>query len=84
MDGPRSKGFGFVSFSNEDDRNSAMSSLDGTEIMGRPIRVSIAVQRQNRNRSNYNNSGGRDYYGSGRDDFRGSRDNFGDDDYQRY
>lgn len=66
MDGDRSKGFGFVSFANEEDRNSAMSSLDGMEVEGRPLRVSVAYDRDRKSRSS-NEYGG--YGGGYGDDF---------------
>lgn len=41
MDG-RSKGFGFVEMSTEDEAQAAISMWDGQELDGRPIRVSVA------------------------------------------
>jgi len=41
----RSKGFGFISFSRPSDANKALS-MDGTELRGRQVRVSVANERQ--------------------------------------
>ncbi len=46
-DSGRSRGFGFVTFADEDAGEDAMSGLDGTELDGRPIRVSVAQDRRN-------------------------------------
>jgi RNA recognition motif-containing protein len=42
----RSKGFGFVTMSSEEEANKAVSELDGKELDGRPINVSIARSRE--------------------------------------
>ncbi|CAN0881219.1 31 kDa ribonucleoprotein, chloroplastic, partial [Linum grandiflorum] len=44
----RSRGFGFVSFSSADDMNNALDSLDGADLDGRSIRVSVAESRPRR------------------------------------
>ncbi|URE21576.1 selenium-binding protein [Musa troglodytarum] len=41
----RSRGFGFVSFDSEESASSAMTSMDGQELQGRNIRVSLANDR---------------------------------------
>jgi cold-inducible RNA-binding protein len=41
----RSKGFGFVEFTNEDDAKAAISALDGKEIDGRALKVNEARPR---------------------------------------
>ncbi|GAB2221747.1 hypothetical protein Droror1_Dr00012935 [Drosera rotundifolia] len=41
----RSRGFGFVSFATEESANSAMSAMDGQELDGRNIRVTVANDR---------------------------------------
>lgn len=38
----RSRGFGFVSYENDDDASSAKSGLDGQELNGRSIRITYA------------------------------------------
>ena len=44
----RSRGFGFVTFSDAADAKKAMSSLDGAELDGRRIRVNEAQSRDRR------------------------------------
>lgn len=46
----RSKGFGFVEMSSEDEAQAAISSLNGTELDGRPIAVSEARPQEERPR----------------------------------
>ncbi|KAG2402988.1 ribonucleoprotein [Vigna angularis] len=41
-DSGRSRGFGFVTYSSADEVSSAIESLDGVDLNGRPIRVSLA------------------------------------------
>ena len=43
----KSRGFGFVEMSTEDEAQAAVSGLDGKEFMGRPIAVSIARPMKN-------------------------------------
>lgn len=40
----RSRGFGFVTFINQEDAEKALE-LDGTEMEGRPIRVNVAQDK---------------------------------------
>lgn len=44
-DTSKSKGFGFVEMSNQEDARKAIEKLNGTEFMGRNIIVSEAKQR---------------------------------------
>lgn len=46
----RSKGFGFVEMSSAEEAERAISELDGKELDGRPIRVSIARPKEDRPR----------------------------------
>jgi len=41
----RSKGFGFVEFSNSDDAQMALQEMDGRELGGRTVRVDYAVEK---------------------------------------
>ncbi|MBC62321.1 MAG: RNA-binding protein [Zetaproteobacteria bacterium] len=42
----RSRGFGFVTFSESDDAEKAIKEMDGIELDGRTIRANIAEERQ--------------------------------------
>jgi RNA recognition motif-containing protein len=46
----RSKGFGFVTFTNEDDANNAISELNGYNLNGRDLVVNEAKPPRPRNR----------------------------------
>lgn len=50
----RSRGFGFVTFADQDSAKAAISELNGKEVDGRNITVSIAEERSrsDRNRNN--------------------------------
>ena len=47
----RSKGFGFVEMSSEEEANSAMVTLNGKDVEGRQLKVNLAKPRENNNRS---------------------------------
>ncbi|KAI7997554.1 hypothetical protein LOK49_LG10G01695 [Camellia lanceoleosa] len=47
-DSGRSRGFGFVTFGSSDEVNNAIESLDGVDLNGRSIRVSMAEARPRR------------------------------------
>lgn len=47
----KSKGFGFVEMSSEDESSKAISQLNGTMVDGRPLKVSAANPIQPSNRS---------------------------------
>ncbi|KAJ0941656.1 putative RNA recognition motif domain, nucleotide-binding alpha-beta plait domain superfamily [Helianthus annuus] len=57
----RSRGFGFVNYTSEDSASDAMKAMDGQELNGRSIRVSLATERAPRtdgfNRGGYNRDG---------------------------
>lgn len=53
----RSKGFGFVEFENDDDNQKAVDQLDGQELDGRPINVSVARPREERPRRDFDGGG---------------------------
>ena len=54
----RSRGFGFVEMTSEDEGKEAMSALNNKEIEGRAISVSVAKEREDRGRSNSFSRGG--------------------------
>lgn len=57
----RSRGFGFVEFADEANNQKAVDTLDGKELDGRPITVSIARPKEDRPagpRRDNNNGGG--------------------------
>lgn len=57
-DSGRSKGFGFVEFVNEDDNQKAVDQLNGKDLDGRPINVSLARPKEDRPRREFNNDRG--------------------------
>ena len=62
----RSRGFGFVTFTQDDDAKTAISKMDGTSLDGKTIKVNEAQEKSPRggNRSGGGFGGGR---GGGRD-----------------
>ncbi|CAK7349026.1 unnamed protein product [Dovyalis caffra] len=44
-DSGRSRGFGFVSFSKQDEAVSAKDAMDGKALLGRPLRISYALEK---------------------------------------
>ena len=50
----KSKGFGFVEMSSENEAKEAIENLDGKENNGRSIRVNVAQEREKRPRFNNN------------------------------
>ncbi|MBV9349323.1 MAG: RNA-binding protein [Patescibacteria group bacterium] len=65
----RSRGFGFVEMSTDDEAMAVISGLDGKEIDGRAVRVSEARPQEN------GGGGGRGGFGGGRGGDRGDRRN---------
>lgn len=57
----RSRGFGFVEMSTDDQAQAAIEQLDGKELMGRPISVAVAKPKEN----NRGGGGGRRNFGGG-------------------
>ena len=49
-DSGRSKGFGFVEYENEDDNQKAIDQLNGQELDGRAITISVARPKEDRPR----------------------------------
>ncbi len=66
-DTQRSKGFGFVEMSTEEEAKAAIEKLNGKEVSGRTIVVNEARPQENRERRPFNGGGG----GGGRNDYRG-------------
>jgi len=62
----RSKGFGFVEISNENDAQSAINGLNDKELKGRKLKVNTARPRTDER-------GGRGGFGGGRGGFGGGR-----------
>ena len=54
----QSKGFGFVEMSDDKQAAQAISTLDGTEFMGRNLKVNEAKPRENRSGGGDRNGGG--------------------------
>lgn len=57
-DSGRSKGFGFVQYVNDEDNQKAVDQLDGKELDGRTISISLARPREERPRREF--GGGND------------------------
>lgn len=60
----RSKGFGFVEMSSDDEAQAAIAALNGQDSGGRPLTVNEAKPRENRGGGG--GGGGRGGYGGGR------------------
>ena len=60
----RSRGFGFVTFEDDDAADKAVAALNGTELDGRTIRVDVAQAKQ-RSGGGGGGGGGRGGYGGG-------------------
>lgn len=69
----RSKGFGFVEMTNDDEADKAISSLNGTDFGGRKIVVSEARAREEGGRGGGGGGGFRRGGGGGGGGFRGGR-----------
>ncbi len=54
----RSKGFGFVEMPNQDEGKKAIQELDGTDFMGRTLKVNEARPKPKRNQSRDRQRGG--------------------------
>jgi cold-inducible RNA-binding protein len=68
-DSGRSKGFGFVEMSSEEEAKKAISELNNKELDGRAVTVSEARPREERPRGNFGGGGG----GGGYNRDRGGR-----------
>jgi RNA recognition motif-containing protein len=54
----RSRGFGFVEFVDEANNQKAIDALNGKELDGRTINVSVARPKEDRPRKNFGGNGG--------------------------
>ena len=61
----RKRGFAFIEMADETLETTAIESLQGTEMMGRPLRINKAEPRGNSPRRNYNNGNSRQYNSGG-------------------
>lgn len=70
----RSKGFGFVEMSSEEESKAAIDGLNGKDMNGRPLTVNEARPREDRPQRSYggNSGGNRDNRGSIGNNFRRS------------
>ena len=72
----RSKGFGFVEMSSDEEAQAAMTALNGKEVEGRAITVNEARAKESggsRGRGGYGGGGGGGYGGGGGGGGRGGR-----------
>ena len=67
----RSRGFGFVTFSEDSDASEAKSQLDGTSLDGRVIKVDEARERSPRRGGGGGGGGGGGYGGGGGGGYNG-------------
>lgn len=65
----RSKGFGFVEMADEEAAANAIRELNGKPLVDRPLRLSLAQERE---RSERREGGQRDYNSGGRSNYRSS------------
>lgn len=70
----RSKGFGFVEFSNDTEANAAIEKLNGKDYEGRPLTVSEARPKEKRE-GGFGGGRGGGFGGGGRRDSGGGRGN---------
>ena len=61
----RKRGFAFIEMADEALESTVIESLQGTEMMGRPLRINKAEPRGNSPRRNYNNGNSRQYNSGG-------------------
>ena len=61
----RKRGFAFIEMADEALESTVIESLQGSEMMGRPLRINKAEPRGNSPRRNFNNGNSRQYNGGG-------------------
>ncbi|RPA96178.1 RNA-binding domain-containing protein [Choiromyces venosus 120613-1] len=71
----RSRGFGFVRYSNESEADSAIAGMNNTEMDGRVIRVDKATDRRQQGGGGYGGGGGG--YGGGGGGYGGGGGGYG-------
>lgn len=64
----RSKGFGFVEMSSDEEAEKAIEMWNGKELDGRALTVNEARPKEERPRNSFNRGGGRGYAGGNRND----------------
>ena len=64
-DSGRSRGFGFVTFEDDEAAEKAVAALNGTELDGRTIRVDVAQAKERSGGGGGGGGGGRGGYGGG-------------------
>jgi len=69
----RSRGFGFVTFSNDEGATKAITEMNGAELDGRTIKVNEAEDKPPRSGGGGGGGGGRGGYGGGGGGGRGGR-----------
>ena len=69
----RSRGFGFVEMSSQEEGQNAISQLDGKEVDGRALKVNEAKPQGDRNGGGGGGRGGRGGYGGGGGGYRGQK-----------
>ena len=61
----RSKGFGFVEMTTQEEAQNAIKALDGQDMNGRPLKVNLAKPREERGGGGRGRGGGRGHRGRG-------------------
>lgn len=69
----KSKGFGFVRFSSEDEAEEAVDTMDGYQLDGRSIRVDWATEKKRENNGGNQRGGDSRGRGNGRGNGRSNR-----------
>ncbi len=73
----RSRGFGFVTFNEEDAATNAIEALDGTDLDGRTIKVNVAQDRRGPRGGGGGGRGGGGGYGGGGGGYGGGGGGYG-------
>ena len=73
----RSRGFGFVTFADDESASQAVNTLNGSDLDGRSIRVDKATERPNRGGGGGRGGRGGGGYGGGGGGYGGSSGGYG-------